>query len=94
MREKSVKEQKCLMVATLIEKYTDTEMAGGTCHIILDDGNYKESDVEFCVIYSKEQGDYWGEKIAELLNGLTEEEIEMVVERPYEIENYFKKIFA
>ena len=32
--------------------------AGGILHIVLDDGNIKNSDIEFCIALAKEKSDY------------------------------------
>jgi hypothetical protein len=87
MHEIKLKDQKRLMLLSLIEDYYITDGAGGTCHIILEDGNYKDSHINMCLKYSKEQNDFWGETIATLLTNFTEEEREEIVERGFEIRN-------
>lgn len=87
MNELELKDQKRLMLLSLIKDYYITDGAGGTCHIILDDGNYRNCDVEACLRYSKEENDFWGETIATLLLDFTEEEREEIVEEGYEIKS-------
>lgn len=41
--------------------------AGGSLHIVLDDGNVEDSHVEFCRQFAIEHGDSEGEKLAEIL---------------------------
>lgn len=77
--------QKAYLLTVLIEKYYEENPAGGTLHIVLDDGNYGESFVKYCMDYAIGQNDYWGEHIAALLLGFTEDEQEQIIERPYEI---------
>lgn len=40
---------------------------GGSLHIVLDDGNVDNSDVEFCRQWAQERGDAAGESIARSL---------------------------
>lgn len=87
MQEIDLKLQKAWMLKCLIEKYYETDGAGGCCHILLDDGNYGKTNAEFCLKYAKEHNDYWGEKIAELLCEFTKEEQIQIVERGWEIED-------
>ena len=73
------------MVACLLEKYYETEPTGGCLHIITDDGNYLNKDAKFCLDYSIEKNDYWGEVISKLLLEFNKEEREQIIERPWEI---------
>lgn len=41
--------------------------AGGSLHVVLDDGNVRDSDVLFCISYAKEAGDTDGKSLAEIL---------------------------
>lgn len=41
--------------------------AGGSLHIVLEDGNVEDCHVEFCLGFAKERGDVDGERIAGLL---------------------------
>ena len=40
---------------------------GGSLHIVLEDCNLKDSDVQFCIDYAKEKGDADGMALAEKL---------------------------
>lgn len=85
MSETPIKIQKAWMLVCLIERYYETDGAGGCVHIITDDHNYGD-DNGFCINYAKEKGDYWGEVIATLLAEFSAEEQEQIVERSWEIE--------
>lgn len=85
MSEKPIKLQKAWMLVCLIEKYYETDAAGGCVHIITDDGNYGEEDAKFCIQFAKERNDYWGELIATLLSEFNEDEQEQIVARSWEI---------
>lgn len=41
--------------------------AGGPCHIVLDDNNYRDEDIEFCIGACKEKNDWFGEAIMRAL---------------------------
>jgi len=85
MSEKEIKLQKAWMLVCLIEKYYETDAAGGCVHIITDDGNYGEGFAKHCLDYAIEQKDYWGEHIARLLLEFNKNEQEQIVERSWEI---------
>ena len=40
----------------------------GSLHIVLDDGNVKDADVEFCIRYARDKGDAEGAELAHLLS--------------------------
>ncbi len=40
---------------------------GGSLHIVLEDGNLKRSDIEWCRTYAQEKGDTDGVALADLL---------------------------
>jgi hypothetical protein len=85
MSEKEIKLQKAWMLVCLIEKYYETDGAGGCVHIITDDGNYGKGYAQSCLDYAIEQKDYWGEHIARLFLEFNEDEQEQIVERSWEI---------
>jgi len=91
MKEKEIKLQKAWMLVCLIEKYYETDGAGGCVHIILDDGNYGKKYAQHCLDYSIERKDYWGEHISRLLLEFNEEEQEQINERSWEI---YEQIFS
>lgn len=80
-----IKIQKALILTVLIAKYLESEPSGGSCHIILEDGNYDKKSINFCYNRSIDNNDYFGETISELLMIFDESEIEQIVERPWEI---------
>ena len=45
----------------------DDNGVGGTLHIVLEDGNVKDDDVEFCIKLAIEKGDKDGEKLGKIL---------------------------
>lgn len=85
MNDFEIKDQKRLMLITLIENYYSTDGAGGTCHIVLDDGNIEDGHVQYCKEYSEELNDFWGLTIATLLLDFSEEEREEIIEEPWKI---------
>lgn len=44
---------------------------GGSLHIVLDDGNIRDSDLRFCLDYALTKGDTEGAALARLLLGMT-----------------------
>lgn len=48
--------------------------AGGSLHVVLDDGNYEREHVEFCRQYAAERNDLAGVQLADMLLSLTEDE--------------------
>lgn len=61
-------------VIPLIRAYKSVEenRCGGILHIVLDDGNVKDSDVDYCVARASEAGDKEGLKIANLLRAMSQ----------------------
>jgi hypothetical protein len=57
--------------------------AGGSLHIVLDDGNLETGHVLWCKNYAKEQGDPEGVALAEFLLTLTEDERDEVYQALY-----------
>jgi hypothetical protein len=41
--------------------------AWGSLHIVLDDGNFRDGDVQFCIDRAIEKGDTEGERLARIL---------------------------
>lgn len=44
---------------------------GGALHIVLEDGNVDNADVDFCIQYAREQGDAEGERLALILRQMS-----------------------
>lgn len=40
---------------------------GGSLHVVLDDGNIKDSHLDYCLNYAQEKGDTAGAELARLL---------------------------
>ena len=51
----------------LFTLYLETHPAGGSLHIVLDDGNNSDKDIEFCIRWAMERGDIAGEFIGKRL---------------------------
>ena len=70
--------------------YADDNPCGGTLHILFDDGNFRDSDVEHCITYALEKEDLNGFMLAMAFRGLTVDERAEVlrVEKPYWWEIY------
>ena len=52
------------------DRFTDYYRANptwGSLHVVLDDLNVADSNVQFCLQYAKENGDTEGEALAEIL---------------------------
>ena len=79
--ELDIKDQKKLFLMHIIDMYMEEEPTGGSCHALLDDGNYGGDYTE----QAKDNNDYVGFVIAELLNEFTEEEQEQMLERSWEV---------
>lgn len=84
------KTQKALLLRTLIDTYYETEITGGNCHIVLDDGNFKKHHIEFCLKKSKENNDYFGQKIMELCLEFTEQELDVITCYDYDLIDRFE----
>lgn len=54
-------------VAADFRAYHAANLAWGSLHIVLDDGNVEDSSVEFCIKYAQENGDMEGERLAKIL---------------------------
>lgn len=57
------------LIRTYYEK--DGNGAGGSLHMVLDDGNIETQDILFCLKWAKDRGDADGIQIAELLLPMT-----------------------
>lgn len=49
---------------------------GGSLHVVLDDGNLSDGDLNFCIKWAEDKNDYLGIAIARLLMELSEEDRE------------------
>jgi hypothetical protein len=47
-------------LAKLIYYYYEENCGSGNCHIVLEDNNIRDSDLEFCIKQCKESDDYNG----------------------------------
>jgi hypothetical protein len=54
-------------VLPIVREYYEEHAAGGTLHIVLDDGNVDDSDVQFCIDYARRQGDNAGVFLGQIL---------------------------
>ncbi len=62
MKPKSV-----LYLVPYFKDYHAKNLAWGSLHVALEDHNLKNSDVDFCIRYAKENGDKEGEGLGRLL---------------------------
>ena len=85
MENKDIKFQKAYLLIHVIEKYLERYPTGGNLHIVLDDGNFGADSVKFCLEYAKQHNDYWGQVIALHFLDFSEDEIQQIVDRPWEI---------
>jgi hypothetical protein len=72
-------------VERLIDDYyaLPGNLAGGSLHIVLDDGNTGEDSIVYCQGYSTEAGDDAGYWLATVLLALTDEERDALLGLPY-----------
>lgn len=54
-------------VIHLFAEYYKYNLAWGSLHIVLDDGNYSNKNVQYCLDYAIENGDKKGEELARIL---------------------------
>lgn len=73
-------------VADLVDAYyaLPGNGAGGSLHIVLDDGNCERGCVEYCRAYAEQAGDAAGVALADLLLKLTDEQLAQWVGKSYE----------
>ena len=58
-------------VVDAFREYKKKNDVWGSLHIVLSDGNVRDSDVEFCVAWSMAKGDVEGERLAKILLGMS-----------------------
>ena len=85
MNNLSIKLQKAWMLVCLIEKYYESNPTGGYLHIVLDDSNYEDNFLQFCIEEAIAANDYWAEIIGRFLLEFSVEEREQIIERQWEI---------
>lgn len=56
---------------------------GGRLHIVLDDGNIRDSDIEWCINYAKEQNDVDAVEIGNLLLKASKTERRKIIRADY-----------
>lgn len=54
-------------VMPFVRALYDIHCAGGSLHIVLDDQNVKDCDVEFCEQWARDHNDQYGEMLAKVL---------------------------
>ena len=54
-------------VLPLVLEYYQDNLAGGSLHIVLDDGNVDDEDVETCIKWARENNDERGEILGRVL---------------------------
>jgi hypothetical protein len=60
-------------VISLVQDYYAQPLngAGGSLHIVLDDGNVEDGSVDHCIEFAKESGDVDGERLGQLLRSMS-----------------------
>jgi len=64
----------------LVKEYYSENGAGGSLHIVLDDGNLEDSHVDWCSGYASGANDEAGSQIGELMRSMTMEQRQKVYE--------------
>lgn len=67
----------CPWFARMLKDYRaigDNGMSGGSLHIILEDGNFEDEHVDWCIKYATEEGDGFGVLLATMLRVMPEDE--------------------
>lgn len=57
--------------------------AGGSLHIVLDDGNVDEDSVRFCLTYARDRDDAVGVALANVLLSLTDDDRDAFIGKGY-----------
>lgn len=86
IHELSTKTQKLHICHQLLDAYNDLEPAGGSLHVVIDDGNLEDHFVESCIEYARKNNDHYGIIIGELLLEFTVEERDMLTSRWWVVE--------
>ena len=68
------KQDKADLLCSLIESYYRFNPAGGTLHLVLDEGEVEDSSIDVCMELIREEQDYVAEAIAQMLYEFTEDE--------------------
>jgi hypothetical protein len=67
--------------------YYEENPAWGALHIVLDDGNISDIDIEFCIDYAIKNNDLEGEELGKLLLTLSQTQRLKLPHRIMEIKN-------
>lgn len=73
------------MLCDLIAYYRDDlgHSAGGSLHIVLDDGNLEDGHIWHCQQFAKEEGDSFGYFLATLMRYFTEDELQVLYDNDW-----------
>lgn len=88
LHELHVNTQKALLIASIVNNYQQCEVTGGSLHIVLENANY--DCINGCLNFAKQNNDIIAIEIIKLLQGFTEEEIEIIVDKQWMLEKYFE----
>ena len=92
IQDKKNKLQRMWLACTLISEYEASNYGcGGSLHIILDDGNYDDSDIILCSNNSYSNNDVFGIHICQILGKMSVNERRAIVEKSYLIEQAIRK---
>ena len=83
--------QKAFAIITLIETYYKYSTEN-SLHMVLEDGNTRKSDIQYCRKFAIEHQDYLAELISTLLLDFTETEINSIIEEPWKIYEKYKNL--
>ena len=61
------KNMETLLVTALVDRYYQDHPVGGSLHIVLDDGNIEDDDIEFSINHARGEDDPIGELIGLLM---------------------------
>ena len=74
-----------LLIFDFIKFYYEElgNIAGGSLHIVLDDGNIEKVNIHWCYEHAKKQNDSFGVFLSLLLMEFTEDELEKMYENDW-----------
>lgn len=67
----------------LFSEYHNKHFAWGSLHIILADGNLRESDIDFCIKWCIKENDWEGYVLAQILKLLSLTQLKKIYEERY-----------
>lgn len=71
------------LLSNVITEYLTVNFTGGSLHIVLEDGNWNKSSLEFCLKQAEEEKDYIGVAICRSLLDMPSSFIELCQDVDY-----------